>query len=214
MTNVVYTPRNTQHIAVDLLRSVGLRENDLSEADVTVVNGPTNELDAFMLERSLTVDTDEIELDLIGVDLLLNSGIFTIFNSYLYRGLIFSIGNGTSLEPLLEIELLDFGDLTHNYLLASIPGVGYSLIKIPVATETSQFQNIGIRLKDSKLVVVVNCSIVEVLTLDDMAELVLTEDGVITIFGSEAIVSLHVLCILKDSHMCNCNSVTPKQKHR
>ena len=92
-------------------------------------------------------------------------------------------------DSALEITLSNSGDPMFNILNVSLPGLEPNLVRIPAAMEESPFQSIGIRLKDSKLAVIVNCSILEVLSLEGASEMLLVEDELVSFFDSEAIVS-------------------------
>lgn len=176
--------------AVDVLRSVGLRSSSLSPDDAEIVSGPTGEPDAFLLQRRLSALTSGIEWELIGAGLPSQFGLYTVFDTVQYSGSILSITSETNSRLLLDVMLLpSTTSQDRNTLTFIFPGLSPISIDIPaVAPGESPFQDIGVRLKDSLLVVTVNCSIVDFAPLPNAPDSLSLDDARVSIFGNQATV--------------------------
>ena len=175
---------------MDLLRAAGLRENDLTDVDAMRVAGPTGMLDAFQLATELEVNTSDVTFNLIGADIPSSFAVFTVLNLYRYTGPILSVTEGLDPTSLLSVSVDRFSNAMYKVLNISLPGLETVRVAIPSTTADDPFQNIGIRLKDTQLVVTINCSVFSVVNLDNPADMLILDDGVITILGSEATVSI------------------------
>ena len=176
--------------AVDLLRSVGLRNNNLLTSDAVPTVGPTNALDALILQTDFSAPIGGADWNLIGANLPSEFGIFTIFNSLRYRGLIFSINTSNSTFTPLRISLENSTTSPElNSLVISLPGLTPLSIDVPTATPDSPFQRIGIRLKNSLLVVSLNCTVVGFITLTQAPDPLQVANATLMVFESQAIVS-------------------------
>ena len=178
------------YYAVDVLRTVGLRDNDLSSDDAVITDGPTGKQDAFILQRKLSASVSDKKWDLIGSDLPSQFGVYTAFNSLNYHGSIFALHIGT--DAVLEVSLGEsVTSSEHNSLFILLPGITPVVFDVPFAPSDAPFQDIGIRLQHSQLVVVVNCTLVDFVTLDrDPDPFLVMNETVVEIFGNGAIVSL------------------------
>ena len=187
--------------AVDVLSSVGLRSDNFSSSDAVVANGPKDEPDAFMLLRQLSTSTsvNDIEWNLIGTSLPSEFGLYTIFNTEQYTGSILSIVNDISQMQLLDIALQrsSLNSPDQNSLIFTLPGLSPITIDIPAAS-SSPFQNIGVRLKNSILTVIVDCSVIHFESIMDAPEPLRVQDSSIRIFGSQATVSSLLCDMCKD----------------
>ena len=76
-----------------------------------------------------------------------------------------------------------------NSLVITLPGSDMFMVDIPAAMEDSPFQSIGIYFKDDYLVVVVNCTVIDVVGFMMPDAFPLTNRSMVQIFGSQAIVS-------------------------
>lgn len=181
---------------VDLLATVGLRDSNLPSSDAIEVNGPNDKLDAFRLQRQLVASIESKELELIAALLPSQFGLYTVFNTLEYTGSIISITNGDDSTPLLDITL-EVSDTVPdtNSLKISLRGLDFTF-DLPTASQNSPFQNIGIKLMDSVLVLTLNCTIVDFVILRNRSDAVALTDARVSIFGEDAVVSLiaHIMC--------------------
>ena len=179
--------------AVDLLASVGLR--DSSSAELT--NGPTDEFDAFQLQRQFTTNIAGLELELIGTQISSQFGIYILFNALQYNGSLISITTANR-ETVLEVTLQESNSSTDlNTLVVSLNGMDFPF-DLPIATTESPFQDIGIRLEDSLLVVTLNCTTVDFVVLQSEITPISVTGGTVNILGENAIVRLNLIRI----HVC------------
>lgn len=176
---------------VDLLRSAGLRNNNLPPSDATATNGPSGALDALMLQKELTAATSGVEWELIGAQLPSEFSVYTVFDTVQYTGSILSVTSGNNVMPVLDITLQrPVGLSDFNTLNITLPGLSPITVDVLAASGAASFQYIGISLKGSLLVVLLNCSIVDIVTLQGVPDKLPVADGMVAIFGSQAIVSV------------------------
>ena len=191
-SGLLYSP-----LAVDLLAAMGLRDQNLPSSVAVVIEGPTDELDAFHLQMPLSASIDSKELELIGSLVSSQFGLYAVFNTVQYTGSIISITNGADSitngadsTSLLDVSL-EVSDAAPgvNTLTVSLQGKDYNF-DLPVATSDSPFQAIGIKLMDSVLVVTLNCTILDFVILQSTSPPVTLANGTVSIFEEDAIVSL------------------------
>lgn len=174
-----------------MLERVGLRDSNFSQSDAILTDGPTGDLDAFQLQRELSTPIDSMDLELIGALISSQFGLYTVFNTLQYTGSVISITSDDDSTPLLDIALQTSDSSPDlNSLRISLRGLD-SVFDLPAATLDSPFQDLGIRLQDSLLVVSLNCTIVDFAILqnesDDGAMSLM--GGRVSVFGPDAIVS-------------------------
>lgn len=190
--------------AVDLLATMGLRDSDLPSSDAMVTAGPSDELDAFQLRRQLSASTESRELELIAALVPSQFGLYMVFNTFQYIGSVISITNGDDATPLLDITLQLSDTIPDtNSLKISLRGLDFAF-DLPAPTLNSPFQDIGIKLKDSVLVITLNCTIVDFVILQNKSNAVALTSGRVSIFGEDAVVSLivHVFVSVRMQIMC------------
>ncbi len=189
---------------MDVLTAVGLRNSDVSTRDAVLTEGPTGEIDAVVLQRRFTSPTNRMEWNLIGAEIPFEFGIYTVFNSYEYRGTILSVTNQNAALPVMDVTIAESNNSSDmKSLIISLPGLDPVILDIPSASEESPFQNIGIRLRNSQLLAVVNCSVADFVSISDVPDQLVTTNATVEIFGESAIVSgpmsiaaIHSLLIL------------------
>ncbi len=174
--------------AVDLLRSVGLREDVISPSDSVVTDGPNNQ-PAFRLERQLSASTSSKEWELIAAQLPTQFGIYASFNALLFEGSILSIVNTTDNTVLLDVSYTSVDSTDSDSLEITLPGNSPISFKVPTATADAPFHNIGIRLDGSALIVVLNCSLLDFVTLESAVDPFSLTNTIVNVYERQAIVS-------------------------
>lgn len=152
--------------AVDILNAVGLRDGNVEEAGASLALGPNGLLDAYALTEELAAPTTGREWEFIRADFDTQFGIYLTFDALGYTGSIISIGDedlsnfvlslNSSAEVIDETQILRI--LLPNYSL-------YYDIEIPSQGD-SGFQSIGIALEDERLIIVVNCTVVDIVPVE------------------------------------------------
>ena len=173
---------------MDLLRAAGLRENDLTGTGADLIPGPTGELDAFFLSRALEVNASDVLFNVIGANLPSSFALFTVLNLDQYIGPILSVGESFSEVPALQISLDNTAFLTQTLINVSLPGLDPVRISVPSSVMGNTFQRLGVQLKGSQLVVTINCTISSVTNLRSPPDLLLLDDGVLSLFDSGVMV--------------------------
>ena len=185
------------YTAVDVLNAVGLQDGDIEEAGASLAFGPNGVLDAYALTEELAAPTTEREWELIREDFDTQFGIYLTFDALGYTGSIVSIGDkdlskfvlslNSSAEVIDEIQLLSI--LLPNYSL-------YYDVEIPSQGD-SGFQSIGIALEEQRLVIVVNCTVVDIVPVDFAVGNLPNANADIAIFSEPTTVSfmLKFVCV-------------------
>lgn len=178
---------------------MGLRDSNLPSSNGVIIEGPTDELDAFHLQRTLFASMNSKELELIGSLVSSQFGLYAVFNTIQYSGPIISITNDADSISLLDVSL-EVSDTVPsvnavsdivpgtNTLRVSLQGTEFSF-ELPAAPSDSPFQAIGIKLMDSVLIVTLNCTIIDFVILRNTFPPVALANGTVSIFGEDAIVS-------------------------
>jgi len=174
---------------VDLLRAAGLRENDLTGTGANRIPGPTNELDAFFLSNALEVNASDILFNVIGANLPSTFALFTVLNLNQYIGPILSVGESFQGNPNLQISLDNAAFLTQTLINVSLPGLNPIRISVPSSATGNTFQRLGVLVKGSQLVVTINCMISSITDLGSPPDMLLLDDGVLSLFDSGVMVS-------------------------
>jgi hypothetical protein len=172
--------------AVDLFETVGIRDSDLSSSDATVIDSSNDEPDTLQLHRPLSASIMDKELELIGTLLSSQFGLYTVFNTFEYTGSILAITNGNDNTTLLDVSLE--ASLNTNILRISLRGLDFAF-NLPTASLVSPFQAIGLKLRESVLIVTLNCTIVDFDILRNKSDPITLSNGRVRIFGEDAIVS-------------------------
>ncbi len=187
-------------LLVDLLRAGGLRENDLTETGAVRVAGPTGELDSFLLSRSADINASEVMFNIIGANLPSSFAVFAVLDMHRYTGQIISVSEELNDRPLLSISLDNTVNFMHTLINISLPGLEPVRVVIPSSSDGSVFERVGIHVKQSQLVVTINCTVFRVVDLSRPADMLLLDGGVVSLLDSGAIVSRTCLCVC----MCVC----------
>ncbi len=175
-----------------MLDFIGLRSGGhQSFLDVSTAPGPTGRLDAFSLERGLNVSTSGREWEFIAHEFPTQFGLYTVFNVSQYEGPILSIGGGSGFMFDVTLRRAENSSTFSDYLMVTLPGLSTLRIDIPTSANlrSSSFQSLGIRLRHYQLLVIVNCTIVNFVNLPQPSQPLPVDDGVVQVFGDEAIVS-------------------------
>ena len=181
-----------------------LRNGDLSSHDASVTTGPTGILDAFSLERELNMSTFGLEWELIGAEFTSQFGLYTVFNASEYEGSIISISSESGF--MFDVSLRRSKNSTQDYLSVTLPRLKTLRIYIPESVNlrsSSSFQSIGLRLKHYHLLVIVNCTVVNFIDLPQPSQPLPVADGVVQVFGDEAIVSNSLTTEIKNFKVPN-----------
>ena len=176
-------------IIVDLLRSIGLRDAVISPSDAVVTDGPGNQQDAFRLQRQLSAPTNSREWDLIAAQFPMQFGIYASFNALQYDGSIISLVDAIDDTVLLDVRYSSSGSMGSDSLVITLPGNSPVSIQVPTATANSPFHNIGIQLDNSELIVILNCSLLDFVSLESAVDPISLEDGMVNVYESQAVVS-------------------------
>lgn len=193
---LVYTV--PMYCAVDLLERVGLKDADFPKSDAILTDG------AFQLQRELSIPIDTTDLRLIGAHLSSQFGLYTVFNTVQYTGSVIFITSDDDSTPLFTI-MLQASDTSPNFnsLRISLRGLE-STFELPAATTDSPFQDIGIKLQDSLLVISLNCTVIDfaILKNESVRSAMSLTGGRVRIFGPNAIVSWIVYNIFSGGYTC------------
>ena len=151
---------------VDVLNAVGLRDGNVEEDDASLAFGPNGLLDAFTLTQELAAPTTGREWDLIRADFDTQFGIYVTFDALGYTGSIVSISNGVSSEFTLFLNSSAKTTNNTQTLSISLPLFSFDFeVGLPSQGE-SGFQSIGVALEEGRLVIVVNCTVVDIIPIE------------------------------------------------
>ena len=179
------------------MNAVGLRDGNIEEAGASLAFGPNGLLDAYALTEELAAPTTGREWELIRADFDTQFGIYLTFDALGYTGSIVSIGDEDLSKFVLSLnssaEVIDETQL----LRVLLPN--YSLhydIEIPSQGD-SGFQSIGIALEEQRLVIVVNCTVVDIVPVDFAIGNLPNASADIAIFSEPTTVSfvLNFVCV-------------------
>lgn len=182
----------TVFCTVDILNVVGLRDGNTQEDGATVVPGPTGLMDAFALTRELSAPINGREWELIGMDFDTQFGVYTSFDALNYVGSIISIRNGVLSEFSLSFN--SSGDTATNEtrtqtLSITLPRFSFDFdVEIP-SQGNDAFQSIGIALEEGRLIVTVNCTVVDIIPVEFAVGELPSDRASVTIFSDPTIVS-------------------------
>ena len=148
------------------MNAVGLRDGNIEEAGASLALGPNGILDAYALTEELAAPTTGREWELIRADFDTQFGIYLTFDSLGYTGSIVSIGDEDLSKFVLSLN--SSAEVIDETQLLRILLPNYSLhydVEIPSQGD-SGFQSIGIALEEQRLVIVVNCTVVDIVPVD------------------------------------------------
>ena len=150
--------------AVDILNAVGLRDGNTEEDGASLAFGPNGLLDAFTLTQELAAPTTGKEWELIRADFDTQFGTYINFDALGYTGSIISISSGVLSEFVLSLN--SSAEAINKTLSISLPNFSFDYdVAIP-SQDDSGFQSIGIALEEGRLVIVVNCTVVDIMPVD------------------------------------------------
>ena len=139
------------HFTVDVLSSVGLREDDISNLNATVVEGPSGS-QAFALTGPLSAPTTGPAWEAIQTEFPSSFSVFVVFDSSMYSGTIFLLG-----EDQLRISV-DNGTGVQ-ILLIALPGVNETVeVEIPPPPDGFTFCSFGVAVQQMTVTVVLDGS--------------------------------------------------------
>ena len=176
--------------AVDVLNSVGLRDGDIAEDGAVLVDGPSGEMDAFLLSRQLSAPTNSTDWDVVNSDFPREFALYVEFNASQYSGSIVAINRGMADEFNVALDTSSSAQM----LIITLPGLDPVEIIVPPQMR-SMFQIFGFKLENTILTVYVNCSLITILRLPaSPQQLPISNSSVVEIFEQPTTVSwLHLL---------------------
>ena len=177
---------------VDVLSAVGLRDGNTDEDGASLAFGPNGLLDAFTLTRELTAPTTGREWEFIRADFDTQFGIYTTFDALGYTGSIISISSGVLSEFVLLLNSsIEMTNGTQNLMLSIIlPNFSFEYdVDIPSQGD-SGFQSIGIAFEEGRLVIVVNCTVIDIVPVEFAVGTLPDESANVAIFSEPTTVSL------------------------
>lgn len=177
---------------VDVLSAVGLRDGNTDEDGASLAFGPNGLLDAFTLTRELTAPTTGREWEFIRADFDTQFGIYTTFDALGYTGSIISISSGVLSEFVLLLNSsIEMTNGTQNLMLSIIlPNFSFEYdVDIPSQGD-SGFQSIGIAFEEGRLVIVVNCTVIDIVPVEFTVGTLPDESANVAIFSEPTTVSL------------------------
>ena len=171
------------HHIVDVLDTVGLRDGNIDEDGASLVTGPNGLPDAFALTRGLSGLAEGRQWELIGADFDTQFGIYTTFDSFNYAGTILSIGNGILDQFSLSLNKSTDAPNETQTLTIVLPNFSFDFNVDTPPQDGGAFQSIGVAMEDGRLVITVNCTVVDIIPVEfDVGNL--PSDGVdVTIFS-------------------------------
>lgn len=150
------------------------------------------------------MSTFGLEWELIGAEFTSQFGLYTVFNASEYEGSIISISSESGF--MFDVSLRRSKNSTQDYLSVTLPRLKTLRIYIPESVNlrsSSSFQSIGLRLKHYHLLVIVNCTVVNFIDLPQPSQPLPVADGVVQVFGDEAIVSNSLTTEIKNFKVPN-----------
>lgn len=177
--------------AVDILDLIGLRSGNLPDSVASLVTGPSGQLDAFQFQEELNTSTDRLEWELIGQDFPSQFGLYTVFNASEYEGSIFSVSVGT--EVIFDVSLWKLENSSSDALFIILPGLSALTVEIPESVnfrDASSFRRLAIRLAHYQLLVIIDCSVVNFVSLEQPPLPLQVENSRVDAFSGGAIVSV------------------------
>ena len=177
---------------VDVLNAVGLRDGNPEEDGASLAFGPSGSLDAFALTQELTAPTTEREWELIGADFDTQFGVYTTFDAVGYTGSIISISDGVLLEFVLSLNS-SIEEINKTQTLSiTLPNFSFDFdVEIPSQGDGG-FQSIGIALEEGRLIVVVNCTVIDIIPVEFAVGSLPSEGANVAIFSEPTTVSCAV----------------------
>lgn len=169
-------------VTVDVLESVDIRQ---SLEGVTLAIGPDGTTSAYSLSRSFSGATSGRNWELIGLDFRTQFSIYAVFQAPFYNGSILAVNNDS--QTLFDISLHHFEDLDAQLRIV-LPGVPSVAIDVPNSPD-NMYTFLGIKLENSRLVVIINCSVEAIIHLENTPEQLQTSLSTVTIFEQPAMVN-------------------------
>lgn len=169
--------------AVDILEEVGLRDGNIIEDNATLAQSPDGSMNAFSLSTPLMAPTSSTEWDILASGFNRTFSLYTVLELSGYSGEILSIGS----QFQLSIRSTTSFGLTSHTLLVRLPGIA-SPVEVDIPPQ-SGYQSLGLRIHQGRLVILLNCEVLDTLPLESqMAALNITDENV-SIFDHPVIVS-------------------------
>jgi hypothetical protein len=148
------------------LNTVGLRDGNIEEGGASLSFGPDGLLDAFTLTQELGAPTTGREWELIRADFDTQFGIYVTFDALGYTGSIISIINESLSDFVLSLNSSEEAITETQTLSITLPNYSFDFeVEIPSQGDGG-FQNIGVALEEGRLVVVVNCTVVDIMPVE------------------------------------------------
>ena len=175
---------------VDILKTVGLRDGDIEEDGAFLVPGPNGFLDAFVLTEELSAPTNGREWELIGMDFDTQFGVYTTFDASDYTGSILEINNGVLSEFVLSLNSSAAAAMNDSKMLSiRLPNFSFDYdVEIPLQGENT-FQSLGVALEEERLVITVNCSVIDIIPVEFAVGTLPTGGATVNIFSEPTTVS-------------------------
>ena len=175
---------------VDVLNAVGLRDGNTEEDGASPGFGPSGLLDAFTLTQELMAPTIGREWELIRADSDTQFGVYITFDTLGYTGSIISISNGILSEFILSLNSSAEAINKTQTLSITLPDFSFDYdVEIPSQGD-SGFQNIGVALEEGRLVIVVNCTVINIIPVEFAVGNLPDEGANVAIFSEPTTVSL------------------------
>ena len=181
---------------VDVLDAVGLRDGNLEEDGASLALGPNGLLDAFTLTQELTAPTTGREWELIRADFDTQFGIYTTFDALDYSGTIISISDGVLSEFVLSLNSSAEELNNTQTLIVTLPNFSFDFdVEIPSQGD-SGFQSIGIALEDERLLIIVNCTVIDIIPVEFAVGNLPDRDANIAIFSDPTTVRAYCVVVV------------------
>lgn len=172
--------------AVDVLTAVGLRDGNTEEDGASLVLGPSGLLNAFALTQELSAAMEGREWELIGMDFDTQFGVYVSLDALDYTGTIISISNGVLAEFVLTLNSSTEDSRT---LSITLPNFSFDFdVEIPPQGD-DMFQGIGIALEEERLIITVNCTVVDIIPVEFTVGNLPSEGAAVSIFSEPTTVS-------------------------
>ena len=135
------------------------------------------------------------EWELIGLDFDTQFGVYTTFDTLNYTGSIISISNGVLSEFILSLN--NSGDLLQT-LSIRLPNFSFDFeVEIPLQGDDA-FQSFGVALEEGRLIITVNCTVIDIISVESTVGNLPSEGATVTIFSEPTTV-----CCQKHAYYCN-----------
>ena len=173
------------------MNAVGLQDGNAEENGASLAFGPNGLMDAFTLTQELVAPTTGREWELIRADFDTQFGIYVTFDALGYTGSIISISSGVLSEFILSLNSSEEAINEIQTLSITLPNFSFDFdVEIPSSQGNSGFQSIGIALEEGRLVIVVNCTVVDIIPVIFAVGNLPDETANVAIFSEPTTVSL------------------------